>query len=148
MAAEVVYPQTAQIDAIGVKNIDPNDPTNPGIVTISGLTEPEYTIRLFSSATNDAEKDWYNDNNRRIDFTIGGLTKTVHSYGNTDYVESFWSVAPINGAITVQVAGATPGGEETYSYGYLNVMEIVVPEPATVSLLASGALAVIRKHKD
>jgi len=142
MNVDGAYPQTAQIDAVGTEYGEP-----PGIVTISGLTEPEYTIRLLSSASDDPERSWYNDDTRRTDFAIGGVTKTVHCYANTNYVESFWNVAPVGGVITVEVTGATPGGTETYSWGYLNVMEIIVPEPATLSLLALGCLAVIRRHR-
>jgi len=139
IAAQVLYPQSAQQDGVGCKHGEA-----PGIVTISGLTEPEYTIRLFSSAT--TEKYYYNDDNRRTLFTVNGVSKIVHPYGNTDSVESFYNVAPVDGTIAVEVTGATPGGEETYSFGYLNVMELVVPEPATLSLLALCALAVGRKH--
>ena len=134
------YPDTAEVDALGCKHLDPS-----GLVTISGLTEAEYTVRLFSST--HEEKAWYNDNARRTDFTVGGVTKMVHCSGNLDYVESFYNVAPVGGTIVVEVTGAIPGGEETYSYGYINVLELVVPEPATLSLLALGGLVAIRRRR-
>jgi len=139
-----LYPETAQIDAIGVRCADANNPIGRGIVTVSGLTEPLYTIKLFSSTHEDVE--WYNDDTRRTQFTIGTDTRIVHCSGNTSYIETYWDIAAVDGTITVQVTGATPGGEETYSYGYLNVMEIVVPEPATLGLLALGAAAMIRRQ--
>jgi len=140
LPGSVVYPQSASQDAVGCKHGE-----DPGIITISGLTEPEYTVRLFSSTNEDVS--WYNDDTRRTDVTIGGVTKMIHCSGNTDYIESFYNVAPVGGSITVEVTGATPGGDATYSYGYLNVMELVVPEPATLSLLAIGGLVAIRRRR-
>jgi len=149
MPSEVVYPQSAQADGIGRPWIDPNDPDakgpNPGSIVVSGLTEPEYTLRVFSSAYTD--KSYYNDGNRRTLVTVNGDSRMIHSYANEDYIESFYNIAPVGGSISLEVTGATPGGGETYSYGYIQVLELVVPEPATLSLLAIGGLVAIRRRR-
>lgn len=144
MDAEVVYPNTAQHDAVGVKGIDSGG--SYGTVTISGLSEPAYNIRLFSSTHEDVS--WYNDDTRRTFFRANGHSLVFYGSGNTDQTMTLWNVAPVGGVILLEVTGAIPGGEATYSYGYLNVAELfVVPEPATLSLLALGALAAIRRRR-
>lgn len=138
--AQVVYPNTAQMDAVGVKN------DQWATVTITGLTEPAYNLRLFSSTVETVA--WYNDNNRRTFFRANGHALIFYGSGNTDQTMTLWNVAPVEGVITLEVQGAPPGGEETYSYGYLNVAELsVVPEPATLSLLALGGLVAIRRRR-
>jgi hypothetical protein len=143
MDANDVYPWTAQRDAVGCKWL--GDGGTTGIITISGLTEPEYAVRCFSSTHEDVS--WYNDDTRRTDFTIGVDTRTVYCSGNTSYTETFYNIAPSSGVITLYVDGATPGGTATYSYGYCNVVELIIPEPATLSLLALGGLAAIRRRR-
>ena len=140
MAIDCVYPSTAQEDAVGCKN----DVTSSVILT--GMTAPKYSILLFGST--HANVAWYNTDNRRGDYTIGGTTITLINCLNKHRRAEFYDISPdANDEIVISVSGATPGGTETYSYGYLNVAEIIVPEPATLSLLALGGLVAIRRRR-
>ena len=138
--AQVVYPRTAQRDIVGV----PHDKV--GIVTISGLTEPEYAIRIFGSLAANPAKSWYNDNSRRNNHTVGGVTMLLHCFENTSDTVTFYNVAPVNGEIVIETTGA-PNPEGGSSYAYLGVVELIVPEPATLSLLALGGLVAIRRRR-
>ena len=143
MNVSAMYVNTATQDEVGCKDLASGGTT--GIVTLSGLTEPLYTLKVFGSA-HLAPPVWYNADTRRGDYTVGGNTQTLISYGNTNQYVVFYA-SPVGGVITLSVDGATPGGTETYSYGYLNVLEVIIPEPATLSLLVLGGLAVIRRRR-
>jgi len=147
--AEVIYPRTAQRDYVGCKYaLDPNDANaTVGIVTFSGLTEPEYTIKIFGSLWSDPDKSWYNDDNRRNLHTVGNVSKVLHCFDNTSDTVSFYNIAPVNGEITILTTGAEPGGDWTYSYGYLSAMELIIPEPTTLALLAAGVFGVTRRRR-
>ena len=140
MDAEAVYPRTAQRDAVGVKN------DSTAYVVLTGMTAPKYSVLLFGSAHQDVA--WYNTDNRRADYTIGGDTRTRINCLNTNQRDEYYDISPdANDEIVISVSGATPGGTETYSYGYLNVVHVIVPEPATLSLLALGGLVAIRRRR-
>ena len=128
---------TAQLDYVGCNY------NQPSTLTLSGLTAPQYTIRLFGSRSNLA---WGAPLYRKGQFSIGASPVQVQDHMDNTTVRTDFTVAPVGGQIVVDVVGLMEG-PANIGYAYVNVMEIIVPEPATLSLLALGGLAAIRRRR-
>ena len=145
--ANNLYPYSAQKDYVGCSY------AAPSTITMTGLTEAEYTIVLFGSR--ELGGSWTDDGRILRASVDGGTTwQEQHIAGNTTKKMSFLDVAPVGGTITVDVIGGSiirpdrpdPPGTP-WGYAYVNVMEVNIPEPATMSLLALGGLALIRRRR-
>ena len=152
------YPQpNASDDYIGC-GVHVNKPYSAGLpgppvewhtVTLSGCTEPEYTLTVYGAREAGS---WGAPNARMGYFSVdGGATMQLQVHdGNTSNVNVFPNVAPdANGEITLSASGVgniDPIGR-IFGYAYLNVLEVEIPEPATMSLLALGGLVAIRRRR-
>ena len=141
--ANNLYPYTAQKDYIGCGN------DQLSTITLSGLTESEYTLKIFGSRDTGA---WGAPAYRKGRFSLDGMAtyKTQDHMGNTIVKTVFDDVAPVGGVITLTMAGYPewdPVYEVMRGHAYINVLEILVPEPATLSLLALGGLVAIRRRR-
>ena len=144
MDANNLYPYTAQKDYVGCGH------DQLTTITLSGLTESEYSLRIFGSRSTSA---WGAPDYRKGKFSVDGMTtyKTQDHMGNTIVKTSFYNVAPaVGGVITLSMAGYPDWDPVTgimRGHAYINVLEVLVPEPATLSLLALGGLVAIRRRR-
>ena len=77
-------------------------------------------------------------------YTIGGVSHTYHDAGAVIY--SWTNVSPSGGNIDLSIIADKPVGETRSAYNGISLIELI-PEPATLSLLALGGLAVIRRRR-
>ena len=141
MDANNLYVYEAQKDYVGV-NYNAN-----ATVTLTGLTESEYTIVVFGSRDSGS---WGAPMFRTGQFSVDGWAnhQTQNHSGNTSIKTYFSDVAPVGGTIVLDVTGLQQWtGAAWLGYAYIDVMEILVPEPATLSLLALGGLVAIRRRR-
>ena len=142
MDANNLYVYEAQKDYVGCAE------DQPSTITLTGLTEAEYTIVLFGSRDTGS---WGAPLFRKGIFSVDGWTSHQlqdHS-GNTTAKLVFSDVAPVGGTITLDVLGSSQDllSGNPMGYAYINVLEILVPEPATLSLLALGGVLAIRRRR-
>ena len=140
--ANNLYVHEAQYDYVGCAEDQPSS------VTLTGLTEAEYTIVVFGSRSTNA---WGAPSFRSGKFSVDGWANhAVQDHmANTTEKLIFSDVAPVGGTITLDVLGSERDllNGVSFNYAYLNVMEILVPEPATMSLLALGGVLAIRRRR-
>lgn len=120
------------------------DPNQSGAITFAGLdTGKTYTISLISSRAATG--------NRYADYALNGVAPddfpgfTFHSYTDGWLARDLlvWAdVAPNGSGELVLSVTTDPSG-----YGYVNALSIeeVVPEPASLMLLASGLLLMVHR---
>lgn len=142
MDANNLYVYEAQKDYVGCAEDQPSS------VTLTGLTEAEYTIVVFGSRDTGA---WGAPLFRSGKFSVDGWANhAVQDHlGNTTNKLVFSDVAPVGGTITLDILGSERDllNGVSFNYAYINVMEILVPEPATMSLLALGGVLAIRRRR-
>jgi len=133
--SSALYPETAQRDSWVVWD-DLTEPGWIGHVILKNLPGSAYDVTLFGSRSTGL-------NNRLARFTIGGVDQVLDCQANTDKVVTFTGIVPVNGEIDVTVQSHLDVG-----YGYLGVVDLLeVPEPATLSLLVLGGLAMLRRRR-
>lgn len=125
------YPDSATSDSFYVNH------GNPIVFDIAGLdplTEYEFTVYASRSGTGDPRISQYT-------FT-GSTTDTVslNAYGNVNDTVTAVATTDATGLMTLTWQ-RTEG-----SYGYLGVLEIT-PEPASLSLVGLGAIALLRRRR-
>lgn len=125
------YPDFAFKDRYG------NDPTHPGTCVLQGLNKNlTYDITIYGSRGVTA-------NDRIMQVTIGGVSQSYNGGGTAgEGLVTFTGLSPsVTGEITIDFAC-------TANYGYLSVIDVtVVPEPAMMSLLGLGGLALLARRR-
>ena len=137
------YPETASLDNFGVSEAQWQS------LTLSGLNDAlEYTITIYG---NRATSAWGAPQHRKGLWRVQGSTKLQEHFGNLSNVTKFVNITPVSGQIVVDMKGfaeVNTGDPNTnIGWAYLSVMEIEIPEPATMSLLALGGLVAIRRRR-
>ena len=143
-----IFPGTAKIDEWMNAN-QANGPETTKTVTFQQLPDAEYTVRVYASYSNPSST-WAH---RTGDYTMDGVTIRFDANDNWDNYITFANVHPDpNGTLTLDVTTVSWQQEDyapTYVWGsaVLNAVEFIVPEPATMSALALGGLALIRRRR-
>jgi hypothetical protein len=134
--SSALYPETAQRDSWVAYSEAGVTPLWVGHVILKNLPGSAYDVTLFGSRSTGS-------NNRLARFTIDGVDQVLDCQANTDKVVTFKGIAPVNGEIDVTVQSHLEAG-----YAYLGVVDLLeVPEPATLSLLVLGGLAMLRRRR-
>jgi hypothetical protein len=86
-------------------------------LTLSGLnTAKRYTFKVFGARS---------ASDRKVTYTAGGTSQTIDAGQNTTLTASFTGLAPdSSGNLTLTFAPAS-----SYSFGYINVLEITETTP-------------------
>lgn len=148
------YPETTR-SVIGTQHrpADPNAvpprvyPDWSSSMTISGCTEAEYTLVVWASQKTGS---WGGSNYRRGYYSVdgGASMQFMAYYANDDTVLTFPNVAPDgNGEITLSLMGQLNLEPLFRGNANIAVLEIIIPEPATMSLLALGGLVAFRRRR-
>jgi len=143
------YPDSAATDIIQSVDSSQGDgsaPTaNASIVVVSGLSGSAYDISLYSNRSSSGNRCGY--------LAVNTQTPVFHNADGSQSLVTFSGVAPA----TVTVAGTElQNAIAVYVWGEaassgclaLNLVDMVaVPEPATMGLLAIGALMALRRRR-
>lgn len=129
----------ASLDANAVEdlffiNLDTTNPTAgaDAVFRFTDLTAPAYDLSFLAALPANRSDTVY---------TINGVSQSINPSFNTSFVD-FASIVPdINGAIEFVI---TRGGTDA---AYINALTLTaVPEPASLLLLASGAMLVVGRR--
>lgn len=143
-ASAVPYPITAKQDSFFGNDLQVwSGQINPtGGFLLSGMnTSAAYSFTFFASRMGVGD-------NRETKYTvIGASTETVYlnAANNATNTVSTGLIAPdANGQVQVNLTYG-PNNTNGYRFFYIGALEINVPEPATLSLLCAGVLAIRRR---
>lgn len=120
-----------------------NSPLTPPVLTFGGLDPAAtYTFTIFASRNSGG--------NKTGDYTVTGMnsaTGSLNAETNWDNILVLRDIVPSAGKTISLSAALNPAN--TSGYVYLNAvrMDAVVPEPASLGVLAVGALALLRRRK-
>ncbi len=141
----ITYPDTATGDI--AQNVDSVSGTGAGPagyatkVIISGLSAGNYNVTLYCGRTSGTRTGWFAIN--------GGAAQLIDAVAQNNTTETFANCATANldglsNAIEVQFWGDSASG----GYADLNVVDLApAPEPATMGLLAIGALMALKRRR-
>jgi hypothetical protein len=115
-----------------------SDNANPAGVKFTGLAPGTYEMNIRVQYPSDP---WVYGAGQ---YTCQGTTYIYDNAGVQVY--NFQNLSPVGGEIVLWMEDYTPMGETRPTYNAISLIELI-PEPTTLSLLALGALAAIRRRK-